>query len=52
VVVDELGSIDAHDETPTRCDLHPRLSPSGDIVSIDTMDGGLRRTYAYRLEYD
>lgn len=50
VVLDDLGSIPGHDETPTRCDLHPRLSPGGDIVSIDTMDGGQRRTYAYRLE--
>jgi hypothetical protein len=49
VVLDELGSIDSYDETPMRCDLHPRLSPSGDILSIDTMDGGQRRTYAYRL---
>ena len=49
-VLDELGSIPEHDETPLRCDLHPRVSPGGDIVSIDTMDGGQRRTYAYRLE--
>ncbi len=49
-VLDELGSISAYDETPVRCDLHPRVSPSGDIVSIDTMDGGWRRVYAYRLE--
>jgi hypothetical protein len=49
-VLDELGSIDRYDETPQRCDLHPRVSPAGDIVSIDTMDGGQRRTYAYRLE--
>ncbi len=33
----------------TRCDLHPRVSRSGGIVSIDTMDRGQRRTYAYRL---
>ena len=50
VVLDELDSIDAFDETPLRCDLHPRLSPGGDMVSIDTMDGGQRRIYAYRLE--
>jgi len=49
-VLDELGSIDAHDESPTRCDLHPRVSPGGDILSIDTMDGGQRSVYAYRLE--
>ncbi len=52
VVLDELGSIPCHDESPTRCDLHPRVAntTAGLIVSIDTMDGGQRRTYAYRLE--
>lgn len=49
-VLAEVGSIPELDETPLRCDLHPRISPAGDIVSIDTMDGGQRRTYAYRLE--
>jgi hypothetical protein len=50
-VLDELSSIPKLDETPLRCDLHPRVSPAGNIVSIDTMDGGQRRTYAYRLEH-
>ncbi len=52
LMLDELGSIPEHDETPTRCDLHPRVAQTtvGTIVSIDTMDGGQRRTYAYRLE--
>ncbi len=52
VVLDELGSIPEHDESPTRCDLHPRVAETsqGTIVSIDCMDGGQRRTYAYRIE--
>lgn len=50
VLLDELGSIAEHDESPTRCDLHPRVSPSGDIVSIDTMDRRVRGIYAYRLK--
>ena len=52
VVLDDLGSIPEHDESPTRCDLHPRVAQTsaGTIVSIDTMDGCQRRTYAYRLE--
>ena len=45
-----LDSIDRYDETPLRCDLHPCLSPCGTIISIDTMDGGKRKAYAYRLE--
>ena len=49
-IVDELSSIEKYDETPMRCDLHPRVSPSGDIISIDTMDGNQRRVYAYRLQ--
>jgi hypothetical protein len=51
VVLDELSSIPEYDESPVRCDLHPRVSQQGEIVSIDTMDGGQRRTYAYRLEF-
>ena len=46
-LIDELNSIDALDETPLRCDLHPRLSPSGNIISIDTMNDGMRSCYAY-----
>ena len=45
----ELGSIDALDDSPLRCDLHPRMSPSGHLVSIDTMDRGVRGVYVYRL---
>ena len=54
VVLDELDSIPEHDESPTRCDLHPRVAQTaaGIIISIDTMDGGQRRTYAYRLDCD
>ena len=53
LLLDELGSISEHDESPTRCDLHPCVADTiaGTIVSIDTMDGGQRRTYAYRLEH-
>lgn len=50
VMLDDLGSIATYDETPMRCDLHPRVSPGGDIVSIDTMDRGQRGIYAYRVE--
>lgn len=49
-LLDELSSIGAYDETPMRCDLHPRVGANGRIISIDTMDGGQRRIYAYRLD--
>jgi hypothetical protein len=48
-LLDELGSIPEYDETPLRCDLHPRVSLSGRMVSVDTMDRGMRGIYAYRL---
>jgi hypothetical protein len=46
--VDQLDSIPEFDETPLRCDLHPRVSPCGAFVSVDTMDRGVRGTYVYR----
>ena len=49
MLLDELGSIAEFDETPMRCDLHPRVSSSGKLVTIDTMDRGVRGIYAYRV---
>ena len=49
-MLDELGSISELDETPVRCDLHPRVSKSGNIITIDTMDKGCRSIYAYRIK--
>jgi hypothetical protein len=48
-LLDELDSIAAYDATPVRCDLHPRVSPRGGLVTIDTMDGGMRGVYGYRI---
>ncbi|MBN4046416.1 hypothetical protein JYU02_00270, partial [bacterium AH-315-P15] len=45
----QLRSMPEFDETPIRCDLHPRVSPSGRIITIDTMDRGKRDIYAYRV---
>ncbi len=45
----ELNSINNFDESPLRCDLHPRISKSGKILTIDTMDNQNRRIYAYFL---
>lgn len=47
--LDELGSIKEYDETPVRCDLHPRVSHSGRLISLDTMDNGIRGIYVYKM---
>ena len=46
--LDELNSIPKFDETPLRCDLHPRVSLSKNLISIDTMDSGVRGVYVYK----
>ena len=49
LIVDELNSIEQYDETAIRCDLHPRISASGKLISIDTMDRGVRGIYVYSI---
>lgn len=49
ILIDELKSIDQFDETPFRCDLHPRVSPSKKFISIDTMDQFCRSVYVYKI---
>ncbi len=34
----------------TRCDLHPRWSPDGDILGINSVFNGSRQVYIFRLE--
>lgn len=48
-VIDELKSIPALDNSPSRCDLHPKVSGDGRFVSIDTMNDGVRGIYLYDL---
>jgi len=50
-VIDELDSISEYDNSPIRCDLHPRWSFNGKYVSIDTMNDGVRSSYLYEI-YD
>lgn len=42
-----VGSMPEYDNTPLRCDLHPKLSKDGTLVSIDTMEGGRRGVRVY-----
>ena len=51
-VIDELKSIGKYDNSPIRCDLHPRWSLDGSYVSIDTMNDGVRGCYLYRMVYE
>lgn len=44
-----LGSIKSFDNTPLRCDLHPKVSIDGKLVSVDTMNDGVRSVYLYSL---
>jgi len=47
--LDTLESIVEFDESPLRCDLHPKWSYNGDFVSIDTMHEKRRGIYLYRI---
>lgn len=49
-VLDRLKSIDDYDNSPLRCDLHPKWSFCGKYVCIDTMNEGRRGMYLYRIE--
>jgi len=45
----ELKSIKHFDNTPLRCDLHPKWSYDGSMVAVDTMDQGSRGIYVYKV---
>ncbi len=49
ITFDELNSIPEFDNTPSRCDLHPKISHDGHYVSIDTMNDGVRSIYLYAI---
>lgn len=35
----------------SRCDLHPRWSPRGDIIGINSTYNGSRQVYIFRLDF-
>ena len=45
----KLNSIPKLDNTPFRCDLHPRLSFDGKFVSVDTLHNGFRQSFVYEI---
>lgn len=45
----DLSSISTYDNTPLRCDLHPKWSYDGNYVAVDTMNQGKRDIFLYRL---
>lgn len=51
VVLDQLKSIPEYDESPLRCDLHPKWSFCGNYVCVDTMNDGCRGMYLYDVSH-
>jgi hypothetical protein len=49
IILDELKSDPRFDNSPNRCDLHPKVSVDGRFISIDTMNDGVRGIYLYEL---
>lgn len=49
VTIDTLDSLSQFDNSPMRCDLHPKISYNGRFVAIDTMNDGVRGMYLYSL---
>ena len=47
--IDTLRSLGHLDNTPLRCDLHPKWSNDGKYISIDTLDKGFRAIYLYEM---
>lgn len=49
-ILEKLNSIKDLDNTPLRCDLHPRVSTSKKYLSIDSMRDGKRSSIVYKIE--
>lgn len=49
IEVDTVRSMPELDNTPIRCDLHPKLSFDETLVSIDTVQDGYRAIYVYEI---
>jgi hypothetical protein len=49
--LDTLKSIPEYDQSPLRCDLHPKWSYDGNFVSVDTMHEQRRGIYLYQITF-
>ena len=49
IAEEELSSINSFDNTPLRCDLHPKWSYDGSCISVDTMNDGMRGIYVSEI---
>lgn len=47
----KLNSIPQFDNSPLRADLHPRISPCGNYLSLDSMCKGFRSVEFYEIRY-
>ncbi len=50
--IDKLKSNCIYNETPIRCDLHPKISFDGNYVAIDILQNETRSTYLYEISYN
>ena len=47
----KFSSISELDNSPLRCDLHPRISYDGNFISVDTFKDGFRKSFVFRIVY-
>jgi len=48
-IIDRLRSNKVYNETPLRCDLHPKISFCGNFVSVDTLQDNYRGVNLYKI---
>lgn len=50
-LLDKIKSAEEYDDSPMRCNLHPKLTYSGNYLSIDTLKNGYRSVNLYKLDF-